>query len=411
MEFSPALVLLSCLAVGLASPVVYQDRHILPEAQNLFRVSACEWEYANLTCPRHQYIAIKSAQYGKLRQEKCPRTRMSTETCWADVSAVAKENCQGAECTLSVNNDALRVDPCAGITKYLEVSYRCGKVVKKSVGCEKSALQLSCPSGNVEIISANYGRQNKETCPRKDEMPSRVCWFDVAAVLENMCSGSKCDVKADNRELSVDPCLGIHKYMDIEFSCQSTPAKYTRPSVEEQIREILQVEEEISADTPVDDEATENAAEEAKRIEEENEKRAAEEAKKLEEERKQAEEEAKKAAEEERKAEEEENRKEAEEAKKLAEEEAKREAEEIAKLKAEEEAKRKEEEEAMRKAIEDAKREAEEEAKRQEEEEAKKEAEEEAKHTPQDQQQEEQEGPRQGLDHTQSTSTSNQPEK
>merc|ERR1712227_1189533 len=286
-------------------------------------------------------------------------------------SDVAKENCQGAECTLSVNNAALRVDPCAGITKYLEVSYRCGKVVKKSVGCEKSALQLSCPSGNVEIISANYGRQNKETCPRKDEMPSRTCWFDVAAVLETMCSGSKCDVKADNRELSVDPCLGIHKYMDIEFSCQSTPAKYTRPSVEEQIREILQVEEEISADTPVD--------EEAKRIEEENEKRAAEEAKKLEEERKQAEEEAKKAAEEERKAEEEENRKEAEEAKKLAEEEAKREAEEIAELKAEEEAKRKEEEEAMRKAIEDAKREAEEEAKRQEEEEAKKEAEEEAK--------------------------------
>merc|ERR1712121_624234 len=163
--------------------------------------------------------------------------------------------------------------------------------------------------GNVEIISANYGRQNKETCPRKDEMPSRVCWFDVAAVLEGMCSGSKCDVKADNRELSVDPCLGIHKYMDIEFSCQSTPAKYTRPSVEEQIREILQVEEEISAYAPVDDEATEKAADEATKIEEENEKNAAEE--------------AKKAAEEERKAEEEEKRKEAEEAKKLAEEEAK----------------------------------------------------------------------------------------
>merc|ERR1712227_502226 len=294
-------------------------------------------------------------------------------------SDVAKENCQGAECTLSVNNAALRVDPCAGITKYLEVSYRCGKVVKKSVGCEKSALQLSCPSGNVEIISANYGRQNKETCPRKDEMPSRTCWFDVAAVLETMCSGSKCDVKADNRELSVDPCLGIHKYMDIEFSCQSTPAKYTRPSVEEQIREILQVEEEISADTPVDDEATENATEEAKRIEEENEKRAAEEAKKLEEE--------------ERKAEEEENRKEAEEAKKLAEEEAKREAEEIAELKAEEEAKRKEEEEAMRKAIEDAKREAEEEAKRQEEEEAKKEAEEEAKRMEEEAKKAKEEGP------------------
>merc|ERR1712121_235306 len=193
--------------------------------------------------------------------------------------------------------------------------------------------------GNVEIISANYGRQNKETCPRKDEMPSRVCWFDVAAVLEGMCSGSKCDVKADNRELSVDPCLGIHKYMDIEFSCQSTPAKYTRPSVEEQIREILQVEEEISADAPVDDEAIEEAADEATKIEEENEKNAAEEAKKLEEERKQAEEEAKKAEEEARKAEEEEKRKEAEEAKKLAEEEARKQAEEEAK-RAEEERKR-----------------------------------------------------------------------
>jgi len=184
-------------------------------------VSACEWKNVTLACPMHHQIDIKSAHWGKLEQTRCPKTPMPEEHCWHDVTGQAKKSCNDKTCEIAIKNDKFGVDPCRGIRKYMEVTYKCGAVQHKAEQCEHEHLRLACKNGEKpEIVEAFYGRTSATVCPILEEMPKYMaCWTDVKDVVKAKCSGSRCTLKAENKEMTIDPCLGVHKYINVEFEC------------------------------------------------------------------------------------------------------------------------------------------------------------------------------------------------
>jgi len=210
---------------------------------------SCEFKYVNLTCPTDQHIHINSAYYGRLLASRCPTTqKMPKDHCWHQVTDAVKKACQGEACQFDVSNDVLGKDPCRGYKKYVEVAWKCGKVIKKSTGCEDHDLEMACPGGKIEIVSAFYGRQNEDTCSKANAMPKhQVCWFDVAVIFETRCIGNACGLKVDNSQLGADPCWSVHKYVDVDYTCRPGPSEYQRLSVEEQNKVILAAQKKEAA--------------------------------------------------------------------------------------------------------------------------------------------------------------------
>jgi len=210
---------------------------------------SCEFKYVNLTCPTDQHIHINSAYYGRLLASRCPTTqKMPKDHCWHQVTDAVKKACQGEACQFDVSNKVLGKDPCRGYKKYVEVAWKCGKVIKKSTGCEDHDLEMACPGGKIEIVSAFYGRQNEETCSKANAMPKhQVCWFDVAVIFETRCIGNACGLKVDNSQLGADPCWSVHKYVDVDYTCRPGPSEYQRLSVEEQNKVILAAQKKEAA--------------------------------------------------------------------------------------------------------------------------------------------------------------------
>jgi len=215
MEFRSALLVVVLACAFGASQAYFRA------TQTNHKVSACEWKNVTMRCPSSYKLSVKSAHWGKLEQERCPKTPMPEEHCWHEVTGQAQKGCEGKVCNIAIKNDKFGVDPCRGIRKYVEVTYKCGSVQHIKEECEHEHLRLTCANGEEpKVVKAFYGRTKATVCPILEEMPKYMaCWTDVKDVLDKKCTGNNCVVKAENRELTIDPCLGVHKYLDVEYQC------------------------------------------------------------------------------------------------------------------------------------------------------------------------------------------------
>uniref|UniRef100_A0A8C1SFG6 L-rhamnose-binding lectin CSL2-like n=1 Tax=Cyprinus carpio TaxID=7962 RepID=A0A8C1SFG6_CYPCA len=97
-------------------------------------------------------------------------------------------------------------------------------IAKKSVTCEGGSASLSCRSGFIHILGANYGRTNGKTCSagRPPGQLSNVHCSSKTSLqmMATQCNGRKsCSVHAVNSVFN-DPCVGTYKYLQVSYECR-----------------------------------------------------------------------------------------------------------------------------------------------------------------------------------------------
>ncbi|XP_019620048.1 PREDICTED: uncharacterized protein LOC109466730 [Branchiostoma belcheri] len=107
------------------------DSHFVVKYEFLSQVdtetaTTCERDTLHLSCSDGKTLFIVEATYGRTSiSHSCPCSTCRDD-CRADTSlAEVRAACQGSQqCTVAASNDVFG-DPCHGVQKYLEVSYRC----------------------------------------------------------------------------------------------------------------------------------------------------------------------------------------------------------------------------------------------------------------------------------------------
>ncbi|XP_052450598.1 L-rhamnose-binding lectin CSL2-like [Carassius gibelio] len=100
---------------------------------------------------------------------------------------------------------------------------------KQSVTCEGRSASLSCESGHIHVLGANYGRTDGKTCS-DGKPPGQLSNVKCSSktTLKKMtvrCNGKKsCSVQAVNSVFS-DPCVGTYKYLQVSYECH-TPKQH-----------------------------------------------------------------------------------------------------------------------------------------------------------------------------------------
>ncbi|KAA0721285.1 L-rhamnose-binding lectin CSL2 [Triplophysa tibetana] len=206
-------------------------------------VVTCESQTAFLSCVQG-VIKVLSANYGRTDSKTCstgrPDNELSNVQCTQSTSlSVVASRCDGKiSCSIVAENAAF-MDPCGGTYKYLTVSYKCVAPPPPSpspspvpsekavVTCESQTASLSCDQGTIKVLSANYGRTDRQTCStgRPDDQLTNVqCSLSTSlSVVASRCDGkTSCSFIAENAAFT-DPCGGTYKYLTVSYKCVAPP--------------------------------------------------------------------------------------------------------------------------------------------------------------------------------------------
>nr|XP_057940504.1 rhamnose-binding lectin-like isoform X2 [Doryrhamphus excisus] len=196
-----------------------------------FHVLACEDSLAHLSCEEEQVIVVKNAIYGRTDQRTCiferPPSQVQNDECKGKVKSTVANSCNGEKsCTIRANN-ANFGDPCGGTYKYLKIIYTCefASPVQRATTCDSlgNVHRLKCASGVISVREGLYGRTDPEICSEgrpPQQLADTECSQEGAVdVLKTRCNGKKrCELNVDVFRTS-DPCPGIFKYLDTNFTC------------------------------------------------------------------------------------------------------------------------------------------------------------------------------------------------
>ncbi|XP_077976971.1 D-galactoside-specific lectin-like [Glandiceps talaboti] len=86
--------------------------------------------------------------------------------------------------------------------------------------CENHQLTLDCTGGEIEVVSANYGRRSSKICPFFILGGFTTCGAGSSLdKVKNACEGKDhCAITASNAEFG-DPCFLIPKYLEVTYHC------------------------------------------------------------------------------------------------------------------------------------------------------------------------------------------------
>ena len=88
--------------------------------------------------------------------------------------------------------------------------------------CELGVTELSCSNGRINVLSAFYGRLNRQTCPSNDSNNLNCRLANALARVQYYCQTQvSCHVEATNGFLRGDPCSDTAKYLLIDYQCDS----------------------------------------------------------------------------------------------------------------------------------------------------------------------------------------------
>ncbi|XP_039268924.2 adhesion G protein-coupled receptor L3-like isoform X1 [Styela clava] len=94
--------------------------------------------------------------------------------------------------------------------------------IKTEIGCDLYPIALGCPGSDViQIVTAEYGRQNTDTCiTSSGKMRNTKCFLPEAKeIVENLCNNqTQCSFQVSSANFP-DPCPGTHKYLKTTFNC------------------------------------------------------------------------------------------------------------------------------------------------------------------------------------------------
>ncbi|XP_041935264.1 uncharacterized protein LOC121697680 [Alosa sapidissima] len=188
----------------------------------------CEDRYTSLDCGS-DLIDVQLASYGRTDRITCSDGRscheLSNTSCSAPSSlSEVKKRCDGRMTCMVKASSLIFSDPCAGISKYLEVLYRCVSPEERtSQTCEGGEGKLECGSNVIHIHDASYGRTDETTCSSgrpAHQLSNTNCYAPTTLpITRERCEGrSTCTVHSSNH-IFTDPCFGTYKYLHISYSC------------------------------------------------------------------------------------------------------------------------------------------------------------------------------------------------
>lgn len=90
-------------------------------------------------------------------------------------------------------------------------------------GSSKNVQRLSCDNGVIRVKEALYGRADKETCsegrPKQQLVNTQCSQKGTVDNLRRRCDGKKvCELNI-NVVQTPDPCFGIYKYLETNYTC------------------------------------------------------------------------------------------------------------------------------------------------------------------------------------------------
>lgn len=87
--------------------------------------------------------------------------------------------------------------------------------------CEFGTMILTCPSGNIFIEKAIFGRtEDHKVCPHKDIKATNCTSPNSEAVVKDKCERKPlCRIYVTTTVFKGDPCPGTFKYLEVNFIC------------------------------------------------------------------------------------------------------------------------------------------------------------------------------------------------
>ncbi|CAG6021167.1 unnamed protein product [Menidia menidia] len=195
----------------------------------------CEHSLAYLHCDEGQIISVYGADYGRRDQTTCafgrPASQIQNTVC-SNPTLKVGESCNGKNsCIINASNSVFG-DPCVGTYKYLEIPWpmKMGPFssTERAISCDddSNVHRLGCDTGVISVQSALYGRADRETCsegrPQHQLENTRCSQAGTLNLVKNRCDGKKvCEFRTHDVRTS-DPCYGIFKYLDTNYTCLVT---------------------------------------------------------------------------------------------------------------------------------------------------------------------------------------------
>ncbi|ELU03729.1 hypothetical protein CAPTEDRAFT_222227 [Capitella teleta] len=129
----------------------------------------CQLESFNATCPPHEAIFMKYAQYGRIRRGPC-LTRDYYVGCMANVLRDMDLRCSGrAHCLVNIPDPKLfERQPCPkDLVAYLDAEYTCvaGALGSNRICQRNQYLNLSAPEGFLTSLAAHSTGAGSRKCP------------------------------------------------------------------------------------------------------------------------------------------------------------------------------------------------------------------------------------------------------
>ncbi|XP_056589527.1 L-rhamnose-binding lectin CSL3-like [Triplophysa dalaica] len=91
------------------------------------------------------------------------------------------------------------------------------------ITCEGETASLTCAKGNINLLSANYGRTNATTCstgkPPRQLLNVQCTQSTSLSVLTILCDGQQsCSIVVGDAAFT-DPCPRTYKYLNVSYEC------------------------------------------------------------------------------------------------------------------------------------------------------------------------------------------------
>ncbi|CAJ0944578.1 unnamed protein product, partial [Mesorhabditis belari] len=211
------------------------------------RVQACDGERVTLHCPRHTHIHVDTGFYGRVvpPSELCPSRRplsptpssssslLHSHSLTCDVihaKAKLSEFCdKRRKCTIVVQASTFEEDPCPGIGKYLQMSYKCRPVSFETASfCEGEQMGIECREGKkLSIQSATWIKGSSDgKCLTESgsslskEIQNRGCSRDVLLELLRCHGQSQCSMPLTETQFGKAKCFSKALYsLHVSFVC------------------------------------------------------------------------------------------------------------------------------------------------------------------------------------------------
>lgn len=104
------------------------------------------------------------------------------------------------------------------ITKMMRKAIN-GDKPKSVTICETKKTTITCKKGKkMNILHANYGRLNKNTCGKSTVTNCRAS--TSLGIVQKTCKGKVSCALHASKSVFGDPCRGVRKYLTVKYKCE-----------------------------------------------------------------------------------------------------------------------------------------------------------------------------------------------